>query len=170
MLSFIETLSFYATITTMKKILFILTVLLCATSSSLSYASDEGRELAKEKAQKAIDACWAISQEDRDSGVTGRMRSGALDSALCMEEHTLMLSETVLFKNNKQAQAEVKESLEKITDGTGRLYWLLHNSHDGCGGACGSMYQILHNSQVAKEMEEVVRDFYIKIEDYKDEL
>ena len=69
MLSFIETLSFYATITTMKKILFILTVLLCATSSSLSYASDEGRELAKEKAQKAISMIEAITAEAEIGGL-----------------------------------------------------------------------------------------------------
>ncbi len=63
---------------------------------SLSYAaSDDMAEEGKYEAmaQKAIDDCWAISQADRDSGNTQRMRAGNLDTALCMEEHIVHLSE-----------------------------------------------------------------------------
>ncbi len=36
-------------------------------------------------AKAMIDTCWALSKEDRDSGVTGRMRSGSARTAGCLQ-------------------------------------------------------------------------------------
>ncbi len=131
-------------------------------------AADNWQTKADKAAQKVIDQCWAISQADRDSGVTSRMRHGSLQTALCIEKHILFLSSTVLYKGDKEAQNRVKSSLEEIHKGVGKLYWDLHNSHAACQPSCGSMYTILHNGETAHVMEKILRDFYRKIAEFND--
>lgn len=146
-------------------LLFSLLALSSCAHSGRDYDAENRR--AQDRAQEAIDACWAISLEDRNSGVTSRMRQGTLESALCMKEHIIYLSENVLFKDQPEVQSEVKDSLENIKKGTGRLYWHLHNSHEYCGlSPCGTMYTMFHNSQFAEQMENIIYDFYQKISYY----
>lgn len=153
----------------MKKILFI-AALFFFISTPISGYADWPSEQVKEKAQKAIDTCWAISLEDRDSGVTTRMRSGALDSALCMEKHIVELSQKYLFKNNPDKVQRVKEDLEKFRSGYGHLQWMLYNEIDSCfegiNAGCGTMYHSVHNSAYAKSLEDVILRFYGQIEAY----
>lgn len=164
----IETLSFYATITTMKKILFIVTLFFLISSTPLSYANDDWQERAKEKAQKAIDACWAISLEDRSSPVTAKMRAGNLNTALCMEKHIVELSETYLFIDDAEKIQRVKDDLEQFRSGYGHFMWMLYNESDLCPrGWCGTYYHVIHNTAYAKQLETVVFDVYRHIEGYK---
>ncbi len=131
---------------------------------SVAQAAEKNKS--EEHAQKIINSCWATSEENR-KGSTAKIREGTLKSALCMKEHIIFLSETILFKDDKKIQKEVENALENIKFGTGRLYWHLNNSHEYCGSSpCGTMYTIFHNNEVAHAMEDILRDFYQKIEEY----
>lgn len=151
----------------MQKIL-TLAFIVASYFSAPAFAEDDHlKALAEQKAQQVIDACWAISEEERDAGTTSSMRHGALVSANCMEDHIRYLSKNILFKDDPDTQKETEESLQKIHDGVGRLYWHLHNSHEYCGlSPCGTMYTLFHNSATAREMEKILRGFYRKIAEY----
>jgi hypothetical protein len=123
---------------------------------------------AEARAQEVIDACWALSLEDRSSGVTARMRRGALESSQCMRKHILFLSENVLFSKSPDTQRRVKESLEQVHSGIGGFYWEIYNNHDACDLHCGTMYMIFHNNEVAKTMERILKDSYMHINQYKE--
>jgi len=120
-------------------------------------------------AQKAIDACWAVSQEYRDSGVTAKMREGHLNTALCMEDHIIYLSENYLYKDRPKLVDETKERLEMLRAGYGRIYWNLFNSHDECRTilGCGTLYHIFHNNYYAVMLESIIKDHYLQIEKYE---
>lgn len=144
----------------MRPFLFILLACLI----SLPARGEDHSAQAEKAAQKIINACWTLSEEDRDSGVTARMREGTLNTALCMKKHILALSKQVLFKDDPLIQKDVAEDLDKIHHGVGGLYWNLHNSHDSCSqNPCGTMYHVLHNGALAHTMEDILRDFYQKI-------
>lgn len=152
----------------MKTIIYFVTAIVFFSSSSISAEDMNHKRLAEQKAQQAIDACRELSEEDRNSGVTSRMRLGAQESSKCVKDHILELSRNVLFKDDPDTQREVEESLQKINDGVGRLYWLLHNEHQACRGGfgCGTMYTSFHNSAKAEYMETILQDFYQKIAEY----
>ncbi len=151
--------------------LFLSIFLICSLFSSVAQASDQNTfDKAEQEAQKVIDACWAISQEDRNSIDNSRARKGILNSALCMRDHIIYLSETVLFKGDSETQQEVEDSLQKIKVGTGQLYWHLNNNHKRCTKSfCGTMYYSSHNSTTARAMENILKDFYRKIAEYNDD-
>lgn len=123
--------------------------------------------MAKKQANKVIDECWAVSQDDRDSGVTLRMREGTLVTANCLRDHIVSLSKDVLFKNNAEQQANIETSLNELMQHAGRIYWDLNNDHDVCKeSSCGTMYTVIHNMSVARMLEKIVTDFYQQIAEY----
>jgi hypothetical protein len=141
----------------------------------LSFSANAETEIiqntAKQKAQKAIESCWEISEKDR-AGSTASVREGTLNSALCMEEHIVELSKKYFFPHSPHLVLEVKEDLEKTRAGYGRLYWNLYNSLDHCfegslGLGCGTLYHTFHNAEYAKLLEGVIFDFYAQIENYE---
>ncbi len=157
----------------MKKTLIFLCLVAYYFLPIASYASnDDHKSLAQQKAQQAINACWAISQEDRDSINTNRQRAGILDSALCMEKHIIELSEKYLFPESPSLVSETKKNLEEIRSGYGRLYWNLYNSLDGCysekhGWRCGTENHTVHNSAYARLLEKIIINCYEQIEEYQ---
>lgn len=138
-------------------------------STHLAKADDlqDKQEPYKAAAQRVIDKCWAISQDDRDSGVTERMRYGTWDTARCLRDHILFLSETILFEGNQDKQTEVKTNLENIINGYGKLYWALGNENNACKTSCGTIEHITHNYVISHALGEILHDFYRKIDRYK---
>ena len=67
-------------------------------------------------AKPLIDACWALSKEDRDSGVTGRMRSGSARSIGCLEGVIHDQAEA-LFDEETLDSLKLKEQLIKLRKG-----------------------------------------------------
>ena len=130
------------------------------------------RKKAQAHAQEIIDACWAISEDDRASGNTPRMRYGALDSALCMENLILKLVSKYLHKNNPEILKDFQDNLQKLRMGYGRIIWDLYNDHDGCDFSCGTMYHVFHNGYYAHLMEEILKTTVNQIIEYglEDEL
>ncbi|MAS86543.1 MAG: hypothetical protein CMH30_00990 [Micavibrio sp.] len=117
----------------------------------------------KDYADKAIQICWNISQEKRNSGVTQQMREGNLDTALCMENHLLHLADTILFIKNPKLNTQTKTNLVKMREGIGAYYWDIYNNHDGCENGCGTIMYSLHNNAYAKFLETLINDTYQQI-------
>ena len=153
---------------------FILALLLFVPHSA--FASDENhKKLAKQKAQQAIDACWTISLEDRSSINTNRQRAGALNTALCMEEHIIMLAGTKLFANDPEAIERTKQNMEKLRFSYGRFYWDLFNGLDACmhpvhGIMCGTENHAVHNIKYARLLEDILHDVYKQMARYEIQL
>jgi hypothetical protein len=147
----------------MKKIL-LLIIFITAYLPQNAYASNDD---ATEKAQQIIDACWAISEGDRSSGNTPRMRSGTLDSALCMERVFLKLITNYLFKNDLKKLQIFENNIQNLRSGYGGLIWDLYNDHDGCTPSCGTMYHVAHNGAYVDVLESILHRAFLQIIDYK---
>lgn len=125
---------------------------------SPAYSANEAPDL---DAQKLIDACWAISQQDRDSGVTSRMRQGALNSVLCLEDVIADQAEAFKFPLD-----DVRANLEKIRFGVGRLYWDIYNGHPGCKPSCGTFFHVVHLPPIGDVLEEIIRTMISQRQQY----
>ncbi len=109
-------------------------------------------------AQALIDACWAISLEDRSSGVTARHREGALNSALCLEE-VILDQVDVLFPDGEYLSREqAAEKLERLRFAAGSLYWSIYNENIACDPSCGTMWHPMHLASHAQILEQMIRD------------
>ena len=144
---------------------------LCMAFFSGTASGQDTKEEADRHARKIIDACWAMSEKDRHSGVTSRMRKGALDSALCMENHIIALAEQYFFPDSPDLVEETKKDLKDLRSGYGHFYWNLFNSLDSCytkeqGVRCGAENHIVHNSKYADLLEDVLRDCYHQLYRY----
>ena len=97
-------------------------------------------------AEPLIDACMALSKEDRNSGVTTRMRSGSARSIACLEGVIRDQAEA-LFDEETLDSLKLKQQLARIAEGYQALYWAIYNKHRACGlphMACESNYQVIH--------------------------
>ena len=109
-------------------------------------------------AQALIDACWAISLEDRSSGVTARHREGILESVLCLEEVILDQVE-VLFPDGKYLSREqAKQKLDALAEAIQTMYWLIYNENIACVPSCGTIWYTGHLSANARVLEDMIRN------------
>ena len=123
-----------------------------------SIALADGSDYPFVESQPLIDACWAISEKERSSGVTAQHREGALNSVLCLENAILDQLE-VLFPNGKYlSREEAAEKLEQLRFAAGSLYWSIYNEHQGCDPSCGTAWHSAHLSSYARILEKIVRD------------
>lgn len=148
----------------MRYIFWVVTLILifCFIQDTQARPND-WKEIAKEKAQVVIDACWAISEEDRN-GSNASIRQGHLKTALCMEEHIVNISQQYLFKDDPEQVKRVKDDLERFRSGYGHFYWMLYNEVDPCfnnkQSDCGTVFHSFHNYYYAESLERVVINVY----------
>ena len=109
-------------------------------------------------AQALIDACWAISLEDRSSGVTARHREGALNSVLCLEEVILDQVEILFPDGEYLSREQAAEKLERLRFAVGSLYWSIYNENIACDPSCGTIWHPLHLHANARVLEQMIRD------------
>lgn len=69
-------------------------------------------DAAKKHAKKIVDACWAISEEDRASGTTSRMLDGSYNTIDCLEKKIKAISK--IYLNSEKAVQEFDQSLSSI--------------------------------------------------------
>lgn len=118
----------------------------------------------KVAAQRMIDKCWSISKEDRDSGVTERMREGSQNTTTCFEDHIIELSKTYLYPNNPEQIAQLQKDLDDIGRGYYGFYWGLFNEIEPCRGHCGTMNHIFADGRYAHLLEDMVKSIYLQLE------
>ena len=108
-------------------------------------------------AKAYIDKCWSLSKEDRDSGVTGRMRSGTMKTVHCMHD-VIVEQASEMFEPDVLSPQEVKDKLLKIIKAYGSLYWAIYNSHKRCDRFCGTDKHVYHLSAYTSLLEKIIRD------------
>jgi hypothetical protein len=87
-------------------------------------------------AEKIIDACWDMSNEQRASGNPADRAEGNLTSLLCLEEAAK--TQIVAFEFKKPANEFARE-LRDRRDYLLALYAKIWNENPGCGrGLCGT--------------------------------
>ncbi len=145
----------------MKYVLPIVIFILCFPA--LSDASDT-KSMAQEKAQQAIDACWAISEDDVKSGITAKMRQGTINSSNCMENHVIDLAQNYLYPKSPSLLQETQQELKAIRTNYFEFYWNLYNKIDSCRPSCGTMHYVRSDIKYAKLLESIIHDTYMQIE------
>lgn len=140
------------------------------SSPSSARTLDDVFPAAGKAATAVIENCHLLEQDNLDSGNTARMRAGAIGTAVCIREHILEISSDTLFPHDAETLNKVEVSLKQIWEGTGKLYWSLHNDNVACEPSCGSMFHLSHASKLIDVMSDTLRSFYWKLasEDLKD--
>lgn len=132
---------------------------LVIAATGVSAASAGGAaESAQERTEAAIEACWALSEAERDSGVTSEMRHGTVVSARCLEgvlqdELRGLLADATLERLDLPSQIEaLRNSYESI-------YWELYNGgRRNSRDWRGTMYQVFHLGKYTALLEQMIRD------------
>ncbi len=114
-------------------------------------------------AQKIIDACWAISLEDRDSGVTARMKSGTYRTIDCLTTQISSISKDYI--KNSDNRTEFLRELQVYTSSGYTLYNHIFLSHSGCQ-PCGSFYNVAYTAHVANLLEQIIYTMFAQAEDH----
>ena len=120
-------------------------------------------------AQPLIDACLALSKEDRDSGVTARMRSGGARSIGCLQGVIRDQAEA-LFDEESLNSLDLEEQLTKIRKGYQTLYWAIYNDHRACRFPrmeCGTFYHVFHLGEHSSLLEKIIRDMVEQRNEYR---
>ena len=109
-------------------------------------------------AQALIDACWAISLEDRSSGVTGRMRHGAAKTVRCLEDVILDQVEILFPDGEYLSREQAKQKLDALAEAVQTMYWSIYNGNIACDPSCGTMWHVMHLASHAQILEQMIRD------------
>jgi hypothetical protein len=110
----------------------------------------------QQKTHEITDICWAISEDARASGNTPRMRTGILDTALCLENSIITIVARYLNPKNPEVLQEYRTNLDQLRAGYGRIIWNLYNAHAGCNPGCGTQFYTVHNSTYAALLTEIL--------------
>ena len=146
---------------------FLLAILIGALPSHAPLAGGDPFETIDPK--PLIDACWALSKEDLDSGVTARMRSGTMRSIRCLQ-NVIRDQAKALFDEETLKSMNLEERLTKIREGYGGLYWAIYNDHRGClpsRTGCGTFYHVFHVAALSSLLEEIIRDMIVQRNEYR---
>lgn len=117
-------------------------------------------------AQILIDACWELSRKDRESGVTGRMRNGAADTVVCLEDIVLDQVDALFPDGKYLSRQKAREYLDMIEIGVQKLYWSIYNQHAGCVPLCGTIYHVMHLPPNARILEDMIRALIRQRQEY----
>ena len=136
----------------------ILVLLVLTAAVASSHAKAGGNEPFEPIDAKAlIDACWAISQDKRDSGVTALMRQGGAMSVRCLKDVILDQAQAML-EPQVLSRRQVKEKLDKIGNAYGSLYWSIFNEHRKCSRWCGTDRHVYHLARYGGLLEKIIQD------------
>lgn len=104
-----------------------------------------------------IEQCWALSKDDRDSGVTGRMRDGTMKTVRCMQGF-IVDQAAEMFEPDTLSRQDVQGKLDNIRKNYGSLYWSIYNEHKRCGVECGTDRDVYHLAAYTALLEDIIRD------------
>ena len=147
----------------MKKFESVVSTLLLTVALAMAPAFDAGSGGGDEPtipdAQALIDKCWDMSLEKRSSGNTSRMRSGHLDTVLCLERVVLDQVEIMFpgVREQNLSREVAQEKLRQLRFAVGGLYWAIYNGHKGCGISCGTIYYTFHLPPISRVLEDMIR-------------
>lgn len=100
-----------------------------AASLPSAYAGGAA-DSAQERVEAAIEACWASSEADRDSGVTSQMRHGTVDSGNCLEG-VLQDEMGGLLADDTLARLDLPSQIAALRNSYESIFWELYNGAAG---------------------------------------
>lgn len=106
-------------------------------------------------AQAMIDACWAMTYEQR-LGSTVDTREGIFASVVCLEEQ-ILAQFAALLPPTTLSRLTAAHKLETIREAYTDLYWHIYNENKGCG-FCPTQYYSSDLSAWADVLERMLRD------------
>lgn len=116
-------------------------------------------------AQKLIDDCWAISREQRDSGVNEQIRKGKIEAVKCLKK-AILNQETALTERLIPLEIKNGEDPEEI-----RQIWEEHLStiakEGSCYPSCSPIEESNSLDSDARIGEAMIRDFVAERNLYK---
>jgi hypothetical protein len=100
---------------------------LCLVGALSAPAAAQGDKSAWQQidADALVEGCWALSKEDRDSGVTQRMREGTSRTLDCLKDE-IVRQGSEFFDPQVTGEAETRQILDEISTPYGKLYQGLH--------------------------------------------
>ncbi len=116
-------------------------------------------------AQTLIDGCWEGSLAKRSNPSIEVIRSGILDTVLCLEavivDQFSPYSPNLSLPYEKEQELttieKVKTKLKNLRFAAGGLYWWIYMDNPGCLPTCGTIYATFHLSENAKILEQMIR-------------
>lgn len=118
---------------------------------------------AKKHAQKIIDACYQISEDDRGSGVTSRMLDGSYNTIDCLEKKIKAMSK--LYLNNEKAIEKFNDSLSNIIKNQFIMVRLYSQNHIGCH-PCGTQTHLYAAGHVMWYLNDAIENMMIEAYEY----
>jgi len=116
-------------------------------------------------AQALIKGCWEGSLAKRSNPNTEIIRSGILDTVLCLE--AVIVDQFTLYAPNLSLPYEkeqglttsekVKAKLKNLRFAAGGLYWWIYMDNPGCLPTCGTIYATFHLSENARILEKMIK-------------
>ena len=115
-------------------------------------------------AEALVALCWAISEEDRGSGVTSRMRQGTADTIDCLEQEIVQHA-TAFFRTRSEEQ--IRQLVTDIGGSYAQFYWVMYNENKACDPGCGTVYHVVFIGEVAELLEDMLRDLVSQRNEYR---
>lgn len=129
-------------------------LILCLFFAHPAHSKLYDSDAAQEHAQNIIDACWAISKKDRESGVTSRMMKGSYETTNCLQKEIKRLS-----KKNFNEENDHKDFINELNTYVENAYsinWLLYNG--SCSQIpCPTMFHPMHISATAHNLQSILK-------------
>ncbi|HJO74559.1 MAG TPA: hypothetical protein QGH84_05035 [Rhodospirillales bacterium] len=125
-------------------------------------------------AQTLIDGCWEGSLAKRSNPNTEVIRSGILDTVLCLEavivDQFSLYSPNLWLPHEKEqgltTTEKVKAKLKNLRFAAGGLYWWIYMDNPGCLPTCGTIYATFHLSENAEILEIMIRVMFQKRKEF----
>lgn len=115
-------------------------------------------------AEALIAQCFAISQEDWDSGVTSRMRQGTANTIYCIEEEIVRHATAFFATRNEE---EIRQLIADIGGSYAQFYWIMYNENKGCDPSCGTVAHLFHLSAVSALLKDILRNLISQRNEYQ---
>ena len=137
--------------------------LICSVFLFVSIPAANSADWAPLDADAIINNCWLTSEEDRDSGITSRMRNGTIDSAMCIRKQ-IVNNAAALFHESTYSEEDIDQHMELLSEGIQKFYWKLYNERVDCDHptGCGTLYHVFHVGEIARVYESILRDVISK--------
>jgi len=115
-------------------------------------------------AEPLIERCWAVSRDDRESGVTVRMGHGTADTIGCLESEIVRHATAFFATKNVE---EIRNLISNLDKSYAEFYWIMYNENKGCDPSCGSIYHMIHVGALASLLEDILRDLVSQRNSYQ---
>lgn len=112
-------------------------------------------------------SCAKARDKKASSGVTGEMRSAAIEYGVCVERIIKKVA-TEFYAPGAFGEGGITARVEEMRMPYQKAYWTMYNDAGPCGSTgCGTMYQVFHAGKWSNLMEGILADMVGHLKDQK---